>query len=272
MTQAAELAQVFGQVAQRYERWRPSYPGEVIDWVAERCPGKSALEVGAGTGKATRSFVERGFHVVASDPDSAMVDVGRSRVPRARWVVADALEVTIESDLDLVYGAQVWHWLPNRADPVLAAKLRPCGVMAWIWNLPDIEEDSGLFGDLYGRFLPDAEAASRRRHRRRDSQMWRNRLAEATGEVEVLEHHWSQPMTAEQYVGMSGTFSDHVALPHDRRRALMEAIAERINSLGGVIDLSYVTRVFLGYRGGQESGSTRNDRGPLPEERPSRRS
>lgn len=82
----ADLGQVFGQVAEDHERWRPAYPDEVIDWVAERCEGKAALEVGAGTGKATRSFVARGFEGVAADPDPAMVEVGGSGCPgHAGW-------------------------------------------------------------------------------------------------------------------------------------------------------------------------------------------
>lgn len=250
MTQAADLARVFGLVAEDYDRWRPSYPDQVIDWVVERCHGRRALEVGAGTGKATRAFVERGFEVVASDPDPAMVEVGRERVPGARWVVADALGLAVEPDLDpdFIYGAQVWHWIPRRADALLAASLRPFGVMAWMWNLPDVGESQKLFGDLFARFLPDVEEASRRRRRRRDSELWHDRLGEVTEAVEVFEHAWTRVMTAEGYVGMSGTFSDHVVLSDDRRRALMEAMAERIGSLGGAIELSYVTRVFLGHK------------------------
>jgi ubiquinone/menaquinone biosynthesis C-methylase UbiE len=61
VTREADLARVFGQVAEDYERWRPSYPDQVVDWVAERCRGRRALEIGAGTGKATRSFVARGI-------------------------------------------------------------------------------------------------------------------------------------------------------------------------------------------------------------------
>jgi trans-aconitate methyltransferase len=185
---------------------------------------------------------------VAADPDPAMVEVGRQQVPGVDWVVADALAVAPETDLDLIYGAQVWHWIPRRADAALAAKLSPDGVMAWIWNLPDADEAERLLGDLYSRLLPDSEAVSERRRQRRDSQSWSDRLAEVTGRVQVFEHSWSRLMTTEQYTGMSGTFSDHVTLPHQRRRALMEALAERINSLGGTIEVSYMTRVVLGFR------------------------
>lgn len=164
-------------------------------------------------------------------------------------MVADALGLAAEADLgpDLIYGAQVWHWIPRSADTVLAASLKPGGVLAWLWNLPGAGEGQKLSGDLHARLLPDAEEASRRRRRRRDSELWRARLAEVTETVEVIEYAWTRVMTAEEYVGMSGTFSDHVVLADDRRKTLMEAMAERIASLGGAIELSYVTRAFLGH-------------------------
>lgn len=248
MSEEPDPGLVFGRVARDYERWRPSYPDEAVDWVAQHCRGRRALEIGAGTGKATRSFVERGFDVTAADPDPAMVEVGSRQVPGADWVVADALGVVSDHGMDLIYGAQVWHWIPQEADSFLADKLSPGGVMAWMWNLPDEEEGRRLFGDIYSELLPDVGAVSERRRQRRDTRLWRDRLAEVTDQVEVFEHSWPRLMTGEQYVGMSGTFSDHVMLSDRERGALMEALEERIASLGGEIEVSYVTRVLLGYR------------------------
>ena len=73
----------FGAVAAAYERFRPGYPAELFDTVMRyaRRPIRAALEIGAGTGKATRLFAERGVTVTATEPDAAMLAELRKHVP-----------------------------------------------------------------------------------------------------------------------------------------------------------------------------------------------
>src|SRR5690349_24247882 len=65
----------FGVVAEAYERFRPAYPVELFDMVMAYAgqPVRTALEIGAGTGKATRLFAQRGVTVTAVEPDGAML-------------------------------------------------------------------------------------------------------------------------------------------------------------------------------------------------------
>ncbi|WP_236718230.1 class I SAM-dependent methyltransferase [Actinoplanes sp. TFC3] len=65
-----DRATSFGAVAADYERFRPGYPAAVADLVAAYAgrPIATALEIGAGTGKATRLFAARGITVTATDP------------------------------------------------------------------------------------------------------------------------------------------------------------------------------------------------------------
>ena len=73
----------FGAVAAAYERFRPGYPAELVDTVMRyaRQPLRTVLEIGAGTGKATRLFAERGVTVTATEPDAAMLAELRKHVP-----------------------------------------------------------------------------------------------------------------------------------------------------------------------------------------------
>jgi hypothetical protein len=65
----------FGVTAEAYERFRPGYPAELFDMVMPYAgqPVRTALEIGAGTGKATRLFAQRGITVTATEPDVAML-------------------------------------------------------------------------------------------------------------------------------------------------------------------------------------------------------
>ncbi len=69
----------FGQAASAYESGRPGYPAEAVAWLLERVrePGRGlrVADVGAGTGKLTRSVVELGADVVAVDPDADMLAI-----------------------------------------------------------------------------------------------------------------------------------------------------------------------------------------------------
>ncbi len=68
----AEPSLSFGSQAAAYERGRPSYPPEAIDWLLP--PGAhDVLDLGAGTGKLTTRLVERGLNVVAVDPLAEML-------------------------------------------------------------------------------------------------------------------------------------------------------------------------------------------------------
>lgn len=78
-----EQGRVFGKVAESYDRGRPTYPREAVEWLVGAGP-KSVLELGAGTGKLTRTLVELGHDVHATEPDEAMLQVLRRNLPDLR--------------------------------------------------------------------------------------------------------------------------------------------------------------------------------------------
>src|SRR5579871_6619470 len=83
---ARERRLVFGEVADLYERYRPQYPEALVDEVLRRAavdPGRAVLEVGSGTGKATRQFARRGVAVLAVEPSAEMAAVARRHL--AEW-------------------------------------------------------------------------------------------------------------------------------------------------------------------------------------------
>ncbi|MFI7213302.1 class I SAM-dependent methyltransferase [Micromonospora maritima] len=130
----SERALSFGVAAQAYERFRPGYPPEVADLVlayADR-PLRTALEIGAGTGKATRLFARSGLRVTATDPDAAMLAELRAHVSAdVRTVRAAFEELPTDETYDLVYAAAALHWTrpEGRWDRVVAL-LTPGGVFA----------------------------------------------------------------------------------------------------------------------------------------------
>lgn len=124
----------FGSVASAYEHFRPGYPEELVDEVLTYAgrPVRTALEIGAGTGKATRVFAGRGIAVTATDPDAAMLTELRRHVPATVATVQGALEdLPLTCTYDLVFAAVSLHWTePADRWSRVVALLNPHGMFA----------------------------------------------------------------------------------------------------------------------------------------------
>jgi ubiquinone/menaquinone biosynthesis C-methylase UbiE len=134
----SEQGRVFGKVAESYDRGRPSYPREAVEWMVGPGP-RNVLELGAGTGKLTRTLVELGHDVHATDPDEAMLEVLRRHLPDVRTSVGGA-EAIPAPDLsyDVVVAGQAFHWFDlDTALAEISRVLNPGGTLALAWNQRD---------------------------------------------------------------------------------------------------------------------------------------
>ena len=124
----------FGVMAGAYERFRPGYPAELFDVVMTYAgqPVRTALEIGAGTGKATRLFAQRGVTVTATEPDGVMLAELLKHVPANVKTVQAAFEDLRPGErYGLVYAAAALHWTnPEGRWSRMAALLEPGGVFA----------------------------------------------------------------------------------------------------------------------------------------------
>ena len=96
-------------------------------------PVGSAVEVGAGTGKATRAFASRGVQVVALEPDTGDVRRPGARDGRDACDTGrlSAFEAYDGPPADLVYAAAAWHWTDPATRWTHAADLlEPGGVLS----------------------------------------------------------------------------------------------------------------------------------------------
>lgn len=133
-------ARSFGAVADDYERYRPGYPRALVLAITARLPevdGRRprAIEIGAGTGKATRVFAATGIEVTAVEPDPQMLRVLRRTCAGLAVTTIQSTFEGLDPDarpaFDLVYAGAALHWTrpEDRWDRV-AALLRPGGLVA----------------------------------------------------------------------------------------------------------------------------------------------
>lgn len=243
-----QRAVIFGRDAHAYEAARPGYPAEAIRHVLARTPVRSAVEIGAGTGKATETFAPEVERIVCLEPSAEMAAVLAAKaLPGVELAVATLEDWSgPDEPVDLVYAAQSWHWVDHStAYARVREMLRPGGVIALIWNVPDDRYD--LFADVYRAHAPEVLADEDQRIRRRDSGTWKEELASAGYEaVELFTHQWSRSMTPEEVQALYATYSDHMMIPEPRRGRLLEALAETVADRGGELVLEYRTNVFTG--------------------------
>jgi SAM-dependent methyltransferase len=250
VTDRTEQALVFGEVAEQYDRARPSYPDALLDTIVEYgglASGDAALEIGAGTGKATRGFIARGLAVHALEPSPGMAAVLRDHG-------VDAEETTFEAwdpgsrVFRLVYAAQAWHWVQSGNRYAKAASLlAPGGTLALFWNVGR-EWDGSLGVDndaVYDEIAPNLTGGV---HWNLDRHL--DELEAAPAFTGVTKHvvTWEQRYSAEEWMTLLGTHSDHRILPAEQRSRLHAAVGEVIERHGGFVDMTYDTQLYLATR------------------------
>lgn len=121
-------------------------------------PGHRVLELGCGTGQVTALLAARGAEVVAVDALAAMMDGARRRVPSARFVEGDILDVDISDGYDRVVLSFVLHNFDaaGRTEVLRrsAVALADGGLVGILdWALPSGKRRA----DLWRRFLTRVE-------------------------------------------------------------------------------------------------------------------
>lgn len=127
--------QWFGQVAEEYDRWRPSYPSAAVDWLAPPPPAR-LVEAGAGTGKLTSLLLARGLDVDAVEPDELMREVLARNNPAARPHGSESTSLPAgDASVAAVLVADAWHWFDALATlEEVRRVLKPGGWLGLVWN------------------------------------------------------------------------------------------------------------------------------------------
>jgi SAM-dependent methyltransferase len=128
----------FADVAAAYERARPGYPQDAVQWLIGEEP-VDVVDLGAGTGKLTRALVSLGHRVVAVEPLDEMRVQLEAAIPGVRAVAGKAESMPLpDASADVVASAQAFHWFDHDdAMPEIGRVLRPKGRLALVWNSRD---------------------------------------------------------------------------------------------------------------------------------------
>jgi SAM-dependent methyltransferase len=252
---------VFANAADIYAAARPDYPERVYDILRERCglaASSRIVEIGAGTGQATKRFLGSGAHVVAVEPTEAFAEQLRSTA-----MTTERLEVVVaafeDADLptasfDLVAAATSFHWLdPDRALPKIHSILRPGGAIGFWWN---VFGDPGLadaFHDATEPLLRDLASGPSEASRGPFALDVPARAAELTRHgFHDIDHDviaWTLVLGASEARQLYATFSKIARLPDAERARILDEI-ERIAlvEFDGRVERRMLTPVYTARR------------------------
>jgi len=249
-----QLGRQFGECAEVYDRVRPGYPLALFSYLSERLPRDAAVvEIGAGTGIATRELLAQGWSVIALEPDAKMAACLRAGVAGNLSVVEADFEhaCLARGSVDAVVAAQSWHWVDRwrglrRARRVLARG----GVLACWWNVGVIGEHElasclqRVFA-MHLRPMPALVGSTAIDHtiERLAGDLRLDRRFEAP---ERARFAFGRTYSADELVLLMSTMSQVVAMSAGCREALLEDLA---GALGGcAVELQYRTELVLARR------------------------
>jgi SAM-dependent methyltransferase len=249
----------FNSAADDYDAARPSYPSAVIRRILQRSglpAGARILEVGAGTGKASLLFAQRGYSMLCLEPGIQMGEILRrnlSTFPRVQVETTTFEDWPVERDaFDLVISAQAFHWIdPEIGYTKSAEALKPGGWIALFWNLSNDPADRvyAEIQEAYHRHAPDMERRQRVKSLTEEVNEMREKMASFSVHFPwryVYRTAWNKRYSADAYIRLLGTYSDHIALPDDQRERLYGAIRGVLAKHGGSLVKNFSTMVAMG--------------------------
>lgn len=260
----------FDEIVANYQRVRPDFPRElfadIFAYIGENAT-KKALEIGAGTGKATVPFIEAGFDVTAVDISENMAAYLRERFgesQRFRVLVAAFEEASLpEREYDLIYAASAFHWIDAQIGcPKVFRLLKSGGAVALLrynFNLVPADGES-LREELQAiyeqHYYSHYKTAYRSVDITHELLLTPDKIRNGYG-FEDLRTYGFEDVTmklydrvltysADAYIDHLDTLSDHRSLPQDNRTALYASIRELILEHGGQHSLNCVYQLYMG--------------------------
>lgn len=266
---------MFDEVPELYDRVRPTYPDELVaDLVTSTgmTDRSSVLEVGCGTGQATRSLAALGCSVTAVEPGAGMAALARQRLAGFSGVEVETSTFEEWDDrgrrFDVLVSASAWHWV----DPSIGWRrahdvLRHSGWLALLSHIvvrrPGEPEVYAETADLHERFCPGNPGWGHpplEDEVRATGEGW-GMASDPGGLFSPPAVRWYpvvQWFDGDGFADLLRSTSLYRSLDTDVRERLLAAVADRIRTrMGDRVARRYLSSLRVGQRAGDKASGTR---------------
>jgi SAM-dependent methyltransferase len=253
---------VFGEAVAQYQAARPGYPDElVIDVLDYAGPIGRALEVGAGTGKATVAFAEHGVSLTCLEPDTRMAaELARQCAKYPSVTVIGASFETWKPSMrfDLLLAAQSWHWVDEIIRWDLAhSALKEGGVSALFWNVYALTDPltQDLLLDIDHRYQVDilGHTPSERPFHDFEGEIEQGEgwpafdLADDPRFTDFVSRRYcrEQRFSTALYLDFLSSLSAYRMIDDEQRNVLLRDVARVLDSQRGSVSVGIATDLFM---------------------------
>ncbi|MDQ0899502.1 class I SAM-dependent methyltransferase [Paenibacillus sp. V4I7] len=252
-----ERKNTFNEIAEEYDKYRPSYPEQLFTDIFEFAAikeGDSILEIGCGTGQATKGFVELGFD------NLTCIELGQNLAEFTREKFRNNPNVNIinspfetwkseKSSFDLAISGTAFHFIQPQEDGYRKVfdLLSDEGSIAFFWtvHVPSYDDVSNRIRESYKRYAPQLDDSKNPTIEKIIDE--RSVLTLKDGlfkELEVKQYNCNHSYTANEYISLLNTNSRHRLIPEDVRFELFGEIIAAIEEHGGTLIKPQVVVLF----------------------------
>lgn len=260
----------FDEITADYDKARWEYPAEIYSDIMEysRSGNKKTIEIGAGTGKATAPFLDAGYEVTAVEMGVNMADFIKNKFINYNNfnVIVSDFEQTVlpENNYDLIYAASAFHWVDAEIGcPKVFSLLRNGGTFALFRNNAVPENGNSLYEEIqevydkhyYSNYKKDNRPVCIYEMTYEDflkpAELYRGfrfESMERYGFVDVTMNLYraSKTYSADEYIALIETYSDHRALPNESRTTLYTGIKDAILRHDDKHKLNFIYQLYMG--------------------------
>jgi SAM-dependent methyltransferase len=245
-----DIRKAFDGIPEEFDRWRPRYCNEVFGDVLEYSKldsGKTALEIGPGTGQATEPILKTGCSYLAIELGEHLAEFTKNKFRSYdNFQIINADFETYDFGrhrFDLVYSAATIQWIPEEIGfPKIFNILKRNGTIAMMFTKTEYKSaNEALYlriQDVYDKYFhPETKYTC--------NLEYRNVKNYGFIDVESRSYDKTREYNADDYVSLIGTHSDHIALQEPYKSNFYKGIREAIRSFGNKITLYDTIVLYL---------------------------
>ena len=258
----------FDEIVVNYDKARWEYPDGLFADIfayAGAETGKMALEIGAGTGKATTPFLHAGYDVTAVEMGANMAAFLCDKYQKYTGfrVHNSAFEdaVLAHDRYDVVYAASAFHWVDAKIGcPKVFRLLKKGGTFALMRSNEITADGEALYEAIQAAYEKHYYSyyTSKTRWRRKDNGDLKtpSGICEGFGfedmsgfgftDVALQFYEKTLTYSADGYITLMDTMADKRGLPEQNRHALYEEMKAAIITHGGHINVDYIFTLYMG--------------------------
>lgn len=251
-----DFERTFDNTAVGYDKSRPAYPEELFRDIFDyrKIDSQSnVLEIGLGTGKATKPFLETGCRLIGIEPGENLVDLATEKLKNysnfSLYINTLQDYVCLPESFDFIYSATAFHWIPEEYGYKRVYELlKSGGVFARFAYHAGPDKERKMLTDeiqkLYALYLNATQ--SPKVFEEEDAR----KIAEIAGKYGFVDlkyrlYEVTKDFTADEYMELLRTYPSHMALEPCAREKLFQGIHSAINNHGGVITVYYTMDLEL---------------------------